>query len=247
MVGEKRRTRAFIRWSRFRQLFDITIAWWTEIVALILLVVGLVGYFRGGNLYVPIFTEIIGIGIAVLLIDLSNKFLATRNEKKRLILQMGSPDNVFAREAVRQLRARGWLTDGSLRGAFLGGANLEEAILQAANLQGAELWSSNLQGAYLVSANLQEAVLAVANLQGANLVKVNLARAILVGAKLQGAKMQEANLEGAKLQGANLEGAKVTYDQLSEAKTLEGATMPDGTIYNPETFKESLEEQEPQV
>lgn len=34
------------------------------------------------------------------------------------------------------------------------------------------------------------------------------------------------------------------FEQLAEAKSLEGATIPDGTVYNPETFKESLGEQE---
>lgn len=40
-----------------------------------------------------------------------------------------------------------------------------------------------------------------------------------------------ADLTGANMKKANLIGAKVTLEQLSKARTLEGATMPDGTIH----------------
>jgi uncharacterized protein YjbI with pentapeptide repeats len=258
-----------------RRLLDTAIDWWTEIVAIILLVVGLIGYFRGAEPYEPIFTEVIGISIAVLLIDLSNKFLSIRNEKKRLILQMGSPNNVFAIEAVRQLRARGWLTDGSLRGAYIASANLEGAnlseaslvgvILTLANLMDANLEEANLSEASLVGAKLTLATLMEANLEKANIAGANLKQAYLRGANLNRAVLSQANLEGAildradlrdtnlrevnmagaYLSEANLKGAKVTFEQLAQAETLEGAIMPDGTVYNPETFNESQEEQEP--
>jgi len=40
-----------------------------------------------------------------------------------------------------------------------------------------------------------------------------------------------ASLINAKLNGANLFNAKVTDEQLAQAESLEGATMPDGTIH----------------
>ena len=43
--------------------------------------------------------------------------------------------------------------------------------------------------------------------------------------------MQGANLRDAVLRGANLSNAKVTSEQLAEAKSLEGATMPNGQKY----------------
>jgi uncharacterized protein YjbI with pentapeptide repeats len=39
--------------------------------------------------------------------------------------------------------------------------------------------------------------------------------------------LQGANLTDAVLRGTNLSNAKVTSEQLAEAKSLEGATMPD--------------------
>jgi len=59
--------------------------------------------------------ELIGIGITVLIIDNANELMKRREENRRLIPQMGSPDNAFVVEAVRQLRKRDWLKDGSIR------------------------------------------------------------------------------------------------------------------------------------
>jgi uncharacterized protein YjbI with pentapeptide repeats len=40
-----------------------------------------------------------------------------------------------------------------------------------------------------------------------------------------------ADLSNANLSGANLKGADVTEEQLDQAKSLEGATMPNGQKY----------------
>jgi hypothetical protein len=68
------------------------------------------------------------------------------NRKAELILQMGSPDNGFAIEAARQLRALGWL-ENTLQDVDLGFANLQGVILRDANLQGTDLTGANLQNA----------------------------------------------------------------------------------------------------
>jgi uncharacterized protein YjbI with pentapeptide repeats len=45
--------------------------------------------------------------------------------------------------------------------------------------------------------------------------------------------MCKADLSGANLSGADLSGAKdVTDEQLLQARSLKGATMPDGSIYD---------------
>ena len=71
----------------------------------------------------------------------------------------------------------------------------------------------------LLGANLSEADLSDVNLSGANLFR----------ADLRGANLMEAVLGKADLRGAYLIGAKVTNEQIAQAKSLEGATMPDGT------------------
>jgi uncharacterized protein YjbI with pentapeptide repeats len=52
----------------------------------------------------------------------------------------------------------------------------------------------------------------------------------LTGAGLRGAKLEGADLSGAILTGADMQGAaNSTEEQLASAKSLQGATMPDGT------------------
>jgi Pentapeptide repeats (8 copies) len=53
----------------------------------------------------------------------------------------------------------------------------------------------------------------------------------LTRANLRGANLSIAELRGADLSEANLSGALVTYEQLSQAKSLKDATMPDGSIH----------------
>ena len=67
---------------------------------------------------------------------------------------MGSTDNGIALRAVKELRARGWLEDRSLREADLWGTALPASNLLIANLSGAVMKRANLQSAVLQSANL---------------------------------------------------------------------------------------------
>jgi len=66
----------------------------------------------------------------------------------------------------------------------------------------------------------------IVSLEQANLREVNLSRHILRGANLSGADLREADLGEADLRAVQ----RWTEDQLSEAYTLRGATMPDWQI-----------------
>ena len=44
-------------------------------------------------------------------------------------------------------------------------------------------------------------------------------------------RLREANLSRAILRGTNMAHAKITEEQLEKAKSLEGATMPNGQKY----------------
>lgn len=162
--------------------------------------------------------ELVSIVFTILVIDSLNERRTRDQEKRRLILQMGSPDNGFALEAVRILGAEGWLADGSLHGADLWRANLAGALLERARLVRVELNDANLEGASLWGADLRGANLSNANLRGANLWRAN----------LKGANLSGANIEGVHLNNANLEGANLWSDTLDKA-WFEGATLPDGT------------------
>jgi len=100
---------------------------------------------------------------------------------------------------------------------------LSEVGLYGADLRGANLSGADLRGAKLHNAWLHKSDLSEANLRNAT----------LRGAKLCGAKLHKADLSGAKLHKADLSEAEgmTTEELVSQADSLEGATMPDGTRY----------------
>jgi len=139
------------------------------------------------------------------------------SRKAELIAQMGSKVWDVAIPATEELRRRGWLQDGTLKGAKLVFANLQGASLGDANLQGVYLIAANLEGAVLCDANLEEAYVTFADLKGADLRRTNLQGAYLSGAKLQGADLWHSNLQGATLEGAKLQDANLAFANLQEA------------------------------
>jgi uncharacterized protein YjbI with pentapeptide repeats len=126
------------------------------------------------------------------------------------------------------------LSDSNLSGADLSGADLSGADLRNADLIGADLRNADLIGANLSSANLIEADLRDADLlnAGANdadLSDSNLSSANLIGADLRNADLSDVFLPNANLSSANMSSARgITEAQLQQAKSLAGATMPDG-------------------
>jgi uncharacterized protein YjbI with pentapeptide repeats len=132
------------------------------------------------------------------------------------------------------------LSDLELKGnQLLKGSDLTQANLSGGDLAKATLEGTDLSGAHLEGANLSGANLRDAKLSGAFLYDTDLSDADLSGADLSdaqgrfksGARMSGTNLDGADLGGADLTKARVTEEQLREAKSLEGATMPDGQKY----------------
>ena len=144
------------------------------------------------------------------------------------------------------------LIEANLSGADLSNAKLWEAKLRNANLSRTNLSNADLKKADLSDVDLREANLFHADMRSANLkgaklngdnsgdvvvTAVNLCRADLSGADLTGANQREAILLDTKLKGTifnkvNLTNAIVDVDELEKtAKSLKGATMPDGSIH----------------
>ncbi len=131
---------------------------------------------------------------------------------------------------------KAFLVEAALGGTDLSKATLAEAFLTKAVLSGAFLTGADLSKADLVEADLVEADLVGADLSGAFLTGADLSGADLSGADLSGANLSGADLSGADLSGANLSGANlnkvegVSVEDLEhQAKSLEGATMPNGS------------------
>jgi uncharacterized protein YjbI with pentapeptide repeats len=134
------------------------------------------------------------------------------------------------------------LENADLRDADLSFADLRGANLAYADLEGADLASADLSEANLLFADLSKANLILADLSGAKLLVADLTDAGLFEADLRDANLSNALLTGADLEDADLRGANLAYaklkdaeewteDQLSEAKNLKGATMPNGQKY----------------
>jgi uncharacterized protein YjbI with pentapeptide repeats len=144
------------------------------------------------------------------------------------------------------------LSRAALLGANLSRGHLKEATLTDATLQSANLRGADLQGADLSHSALQDADLSPATVSGyppglvpkesTNLSYADLRDAALQGANLNSAVLQNANLTNADLTNANLTNANLTnanlgeatgwtMEQLTAARSLEEATMPNGQKY----------------
>ncbi|MDU9003449.1 pentapeptide repeat-containing protein [Sedimentitalea todarodis] len=143
------------------------------------------------------------------------------------------------------------LSETSLSGADLGGAQMQEANLSEAQMQGANLWQAQMQEAVLRRAQMQEANLRWAQMQGANLSEAQMQGANLRWAQMQGANLSEAQMQGANLRWAQMQGANLSWAQMQGANLswaqmqgadLSGAQMQEanlswalltGTLENP--------------
>jgi len=83
--------------------------------------------------------------------------------------------------------------------------------------------------------DLSGADLSGADLNGATLLGANLRNVNLYGANLRSAKLYDAALDGADLRFVDLTNAIIAEGQWKEAKSLEGAIMPDGSPFELDT------------
>lgn len=191
-----------------------------RVVSLVMLALALVGGFLGFQqaypgtfnfgtfitaFYTQLSSELAGIAITVLLIDYLHERREEHRLRQQLIHELGSRNNDIADKAVYELRARGWLMDGTL--------------------ENVDLHNADLTGANLANANLCHA----------NLLNVKLVDAELQNANLSEADLKDANLKGANLQNANLWASNITMEQLKQSYSYQGATLPDRTIFHGES------------
>jgi uncharacterized protein YjbI with pentapeptide repeats len=123
------------------------------------------------------------------------------------------------------------LTFDDLRGIILREAKLSKVNLSGANLSGADLSNADLSYALLRKANPQDSEMIPGESHNEYYKAVPEADKlppVLLETDLSGAILSGANLSGANLSGA----VGITSEELEQqAKSLEGATMPDGQKY----------------
>lgn len=117
--------------------------------------------------------------------------------------------------------------------------DLSATRVRGIDLREANLFLVDLRQAYLEDADLRGAALFGTDLRGAYLHRADLKGAVLFEADLHGTYLLGADLDGAALSGVDLREARVTDEQLAQAMTLVGTTMPDGSLYNGRFILES--------
>jgi uncharacterized protein YjbI with pentapeptide repeats len=156
--------------------------------------------------------------------------------------KVGKSTQVTTAELTKADLSRAALLGANLTRCYLKEATWTDATLQSANLRGADL-----QGADLSHAALQGADLSPATVPGSppgllpktptNLTDADLRKAALQDADLSSAVLRNTSLTNADLTNTNLSDADLseargwTTEQLAAARSLEGATMPDGQKY----------------
>jgi uncharacterized protein YjbI with pentapeptide repeats len=207
--------------ARTRSIHISQLQWIALLLIIPALIIAVLGYLtQQGNLPASeplaalarsyaslVASELVSIAITIFIVDAVFRRRDAEQEKRELILQLGSPVNEVAREAIRRLRIRGWLSDGSLR----------QACLAHANLRGAELGEADLAGANLRETDLRGSDLRRVSLRGANLSGALLRGADLIGADLRGCDLRVANLSETYLRDANLQQADLSFADLSRA------------------------------
>ncbi|GAB4510943.1 MAG: hypothetical protein OHK0046_08370 [Anaerolineae bacterium] len=227
--------------DRLQTIRDI----WAEYPALYL-----IGGFMLGLLFFPLLhrlstdavallenlvPEAIGMAVTVFFIDSLYRRREEQREyhelTQRLIREAGSPDNATCLNAIREMRARGWITGDKslLQNLQLISANLRNANLYQANLRGAVLTGCDLREANLFQADLTDAKLRKTNMQRLNLRGVRLIRAKMENADLSETRLAEADLTDAVVRGAVLHKTYAPYARFTGAY-MTGATLTDAFL-----------------
>lgn len=170
-----------------------------------------------------LFTEFVGIGATVFVIDQLRAYRDRESLKRRLIREAGSRSNDIAISAVEWLRREECLVGekGLLKGVNLSNANLRAANLRDANLQNSTMLGTDLQDAELYYANLQRAMLLQANLQRAKFFKADLKGAVLINADLTGAGLVGADITGTIFVGATMPDGQEYFEGMNLSKYRE--------------------------
>ena len=168
-----------------------------------------------------IVTDLLGVAITVFVIDTMYRVRSDTERKKVLITKLGSKNNAVATEALHELEAEGWLSDGSLNRVFLISCNLDGNSFTGADLRQVSFSFSSLRETTWFEVDLQGAFLDHADLTNATLSMHDFDK-----------HFAEADLTGVTLFSANLSGAKVRHEQLRKVRSLWKAKMPNGELYD---------------
>lgn len=125
-------------------------------------------------------------------------------------------------------------SNSDMNGANLWGSKMlftkfAKAKLNDVSFVKTETWQIDLKGAHLQGSRFMQADLKDANFTGANLIDATFRGADLFGANFNQTDLAGVNFRYANMSRVNLQDAIISEEQLAQVRTLEGATLPDGT------------------
>src|SRR5215469_10008492 len=162
---------------------------------------------------------------------LEKKLATSPSEEASNVARVRTITLLFQLDARRIGYVFAFLREAGLMSAYSDSSivSLSQANLKKIDLSEANLSEANLRQANLSEANLRQANLYIANLSGADFRRADFRQADLRQANLRQANLSEADLSEADLSEANLVRTIVTKAQLKKAKSLDLATMPNGS------------------
>lgn len=162
-----------------------------------------------------LYTELLSIGVTILVLNWFADRRARNQRKQELLLQLSSPSNDFALEASRQLDQLGWLEDGTLSGTEFSGGNLKGAKFLAADLSRTWWIGAHFEKASLSETKFNEASFTFCFFNDTDCWRVDFENAVIASCVFRGANLIDANMCGAR------------FD--------EGTILPDGKPWTPDT------------
>ena len=237
------------------------------ILVVVGILVGIYGFFSQSDqisFWINVIAAIFLGGLGYFFVSPIRKARERSEHFRKLLREMGSRSNEAAIRAVEELRALGYLTNGSiskgtdfsyanLRNAPLKNAKIKGVNLSFAHLEGADLWLTDFEGANFSYAFLENANLLHTNFERANLSNTHLERTGIWGVNFRKAHLYYAyfshavfvytNFSQADLYGADLRGAEFYKDKfvkklnlvLQGENSFEGTELPDGSFWNENT------------
>ena len=142
--------------------------------------------------------------------------MSNSEERDALLQQFRSKNRTESLSALEAIKARGWLQDGTLRGAYLYGAKWQNMDLTGADLRDCTLSGIVLENATLTDANFSGAEMIDCNMKGVIAKRAAFVGVDAIAAKLHNADLTDADMRGMTLGNATLSFTRFHHTQLAD-------------------------------
>lgn len=149
-----------------------------------------------------------------------------KNTKSCIQCDLSKADLFYYEDGENSIATDSDFSGSNMVRVNLSNSHLEKTLFIKSNLLSGFLSSSIFDGANFVGANCENAIFSRASFKGAVLDQANFS-----GANLSNVDFENASLKNVNFSKAILIGAKITEQQLKQVKSLDGAIMPNGDLF----------------